>query len=298
MPDIDLYQQLLQQFEAAWNGLRDKPEENPANTVRALWLTACGQPVSAQQAEACELPVLDESYRRRLSELIEARLSGTPLSYLSGRQRFMGLDFIAAPQAMIPRQETEILGRAALSILQQIAQERGAVRVMDLCTGSGNLLLIMIHFVTSASGVGSDLSPDAIELAIKNAEHLRLSDRVQFRSGDLFAPFESPEFYNQFDLVMCNPPYIGSKTLKTMAPEIIAFEPHLAFDGGPFGIQVLTRLIKNAPRFLKTGSWLCFEMGMGQGDGIARMIKKIPEYSVIRTFTDDEGKIRALAAKI
>src|SRR5512136_1032522 len=102
MHNIDLYQQLLRQFEVAWNGLRDKPEENPANTVRALWLAACGQPVSAQQAETFELPALDEHCRRRLSELIEARLSGTPLSYLSGRQRFMGLDFIAAPQAMIP----------------------------------------------------------------------------------------------------------------------------------------------------------------------------------------------------
>jgi release factor glutamine methyltransferase len=298
MPDIDLYQQLLQQLEAAWNGLLDKPEENPANTVRALWLTACGQPVSAQQAETCELPELDESCRRRLSELIEARLSGTPLSYLSGRQRFMGIDFISAPQAMIPRQETEILGRAALSILQQMAQERGAVRVMDLCTGSGNLLLTLVHFVSSASGVGSDLSPEAIELAIKNAEHLNLSERAQFRSGDLLAPFESPEFYNQFDLVMCNPPYIGSKTLKTMAPEIIEFEPHLAFDGGPFGIQILTRLIKNAPRFLKAGSWLCFEIGAGQGEGIARMLRKMPNYTVIRTFTDDEEEIRALAALV
>jgi release factor glutamine methyltransferase len=297
MHNMDLYQQLLQRFEVAWNGLRDKPEENPANTVRALWLAACGQPVSAQQAEAIELPALDELPRQRLSELIEARLSGTPLSYLSGRQRFMGLDFIAAPQAMIPRQETEILGRAALSILQQMAQKRGTVRVMDLCTGSGNLLLTLMHSVASASGVGSDLSPEAIELAEKNAGHLKLSERVQFRSGDLFAPFESSEFYNQFDLVMCNPPYIGSKTLKTMAPEIIAFEPHLAFDGGPFGIQVLTRLIKNAPRFLKAGSWLCFEIGTGQGEGIARMLKKMPDYSVIQTFTDNEGEIRALAAK-
>jgi release factor glutamine methyltransferase len=298
MHNIDFYQQLLQQLETAWNGLRDKPEENLANTVRALWLTACGQPVSAQQAETIELPALDEHSRQRVLELMEARLSGIPLSYLSGRQRFMGIDFIAAPQAMIPRQETEILGRAALSILQQMAQERGRVRVMDLCTGSGNLLLTLVHFVTSASGVGADLSPDAIELAAKNAGHLNLSERAQFRSGDLFAPFESSEFYNRFDLVMCNPPYIGSKTLKTMAHEIIEFEPHLAFDGGPFGIQVLTRLIKNAPRFLKAGSWLCFEIGMGQGEGIARMLRKIPDYSAIQTFTDNEGEIRALAAKI
>lgn len=210
----------------------------------------------------------------------------------------MGLDFIATPQAMIPRQETEILGSAALSLLRQMAQERGTVRVMDLCTGSGNLLLTLVNFVTSASGVGSDLSPAAIELAVKNAEYLNLSEQTQFQSGDLFIPFESSEFYKQFDLVTCNPPYIGSKTLKTMAPEITEFEPHLAFDGGPFGIQVLARLIKNAPRFLKAGSWLCFEIGTGQGEGIARMVKKIPDYSMVQTFTDNEGRIRALAARI
>jgi release factor glutamine methyltransferase len=298
MDTKNLYQQLYQKINARWSGLNDKPEENPDNTMRALWLTACGLPVSAQQAEAIELPALDEHCHQRLSELIEARLSGTPLSYLTGRQRFMGLDFISAQQAMIPRQETEILGRAALSILQQMALERGSVRVMDLCTGSGNLLLTLLHFVTSASGIGSDLSPEAIELAMKNAEHLNLSERVQFLSGDLFVPFESSEFYNHFDLVICNPPYIGTKTLKTMASEIIEFEPHLAFDGGPFGIQVITRLIKNAPRFLKAGSWLCFETGTGQGEGIARMLKKMPDYKVINTFADNEGQIRALATMI
>lgn len=298
MDTEDQYRLLLQEINIGWDGLRDKPEENPANTVRALWLAACGQPVSAQQAEAFELPVLDERCSQRLSKLIEARLLGTPLSYLSGRQRFMGLDFISTPQAMIPRQETEILGHAALSILQQMAQERGAVRVMDLCTGSGNLLLTLLHFVASSSGVGSDLSADAVGLAVKNAEHLDLSERVQFRSGDLFTPFESSEFYSQFDLVVCNPPYIGTKTLKTMAREIIEFEPHLAFDGGPFGIQVLVRLIKSAPRFLKAGSWLCFEVGTGQGEGIIRMLKKTPNYSLIRAFADNEGEIRALAARV
>jgi release factor glutamine methyltransferase len=295
------YEEICKQIGHSWAGLRDKPEENISNTTRALWLAACGQPVSAQMAEITDLPGLERVNRGRLQELVEARLSGVPLSYLTGRQRFMGMDFLSSPQAMIPRQETEILGRAALSLLRQMANERESLRVMDLCTGSGNLLLALVHSIVSIvsiSGVGADISPEAIELAVKNARHFGLDRRVEFRSGDLFSPFEATEFYKEFDLITCNPPYISQKALKNMEREITDFEPRIAFDGGPFGIQVLTRFTRNAPRFLKAGSWICFEVGAGQGEGIVRMLRKIPDYDGIETFTDNDGVIRVLTARI
>lgn len=298
MNDMEFFQQLIQEVTAQWIGLPDKPEENPCNTVRALWLAASGQPMSVKKAEMVNLPILDGKQRTLLKNLIKERLSGTPLAYLTGRQWFMGLDLLCTSQAMIPRRETEILGLTALSTLQLLSRYCDAPQVMDLCTGSGNLLLTVLHYVPSATGFGVDLSPEAIELAVKNSEHLGIEERVEFLPGDLFAPFESVDYYKQFDLITCNPPYISSKKLDTMESEITKFEPHLSFDGGPFGVKVLTRLIKNAPRFLKAGSWLCFEVGLGQADGIAHMLKKNPDYKKTELFADQQGQVRAIAAQV
>ncbi len=291
-----LFEELLVKIAARWAGLPDKPDENPENNLRALWLATLGKPLSVKQLASGDLPALDEAAESRLRELVDQRMSGVPLAHLTGRQSFMGVEMLAGPEAMIPRQETEILGNAALAILKTLVEQRGSAQVIDLCTGSGNLALVLAFRVPGCQVVGVDLSREAVELARRNAGHLGLTGRVQFREGDLFSPLESTDFWGQADMVVCNPPYISSAQVEALPHEIAGFEPRLAFDGGPFGVKILTRLIREAPRFLKPASWLCFEVGLGQGRMMTSMLGKSPKYGQVQTLCDEGGNLRALAA--
>jgi release factor glutamine methyltransferase len=300
MPDCVLapsFQALLAEIERFWTPLPDKPEETPAGVLSALWRTACGEPVSVTRAHAADLPELDADALARLRSLIDRKRAGVPLAHLTGRQSFMGLEFLAGSAALIPRHETEIVGRAALAKIRCIAEREGAVRVLDVCTGSGNLALAYAHYEPRARVLASDLAPEAIGLARQNAAQLRLDERVEFRVGDLLEPFETPEFLGSCDFVSCNPPYISTAKLKGMHPEISLFEPEAAFNGGVYGVSILTKLVREAPRFLRPGGWLGFEVGAGQGPVLARQLAKNPHFSAVERFTDAAGEIRAILAR-
>jgi release factor glutamine methyltransferase len=284
-----LYQRLLDRIQQHWAGLPDKPEETPETTLVALWRCVAGLDPGGK---------LDAEGDARLTALVERRIGGEPLAYLTGSQLFMGIDFLSSPEAMIPRKETEILGKAALKLTEQLAQELEAVKIIDLCTGSGNIALTLAHYEPLCVVFGADLSEDAVQLATRNALRLGLAARAHFFSGDLFAPFEQPEFLGQMDLVTCNPPYISSAQVEKLPGEILHHEPYLAFDGGPFGIRILTRVIREAPRFLKPGGWVCFEVGLGQGKALLNMINKSGLYSNVEASNDEAGEIRVLQARL
>jgi len=208
----------------------------------------------------------------------------------------MGVELLASAEALIPRVETELLGWTALELLREVLPKRGDATVIDVCTGSGNLALALAWHEPRTRVWGADLSEQAVALARRNAVHLKLADRVQFRCGDLLTPFDSPEFLAQVDLLVCNPPYISSRKVAGMSDEIVGHEPRLAFDGGPLGIRILQRLINQAPLFLRAGGWLAFEIGLGQGRGIRRRLEKQGGYVDIREVCDKSGEVRALAA--
>ncbi len=291
------YSELLKQLSVGWSGLPDKPEETPGSTLQALWHLAAGNRVTPERALALPLPELDKAQSDKLHMLVEQRLSGIPLAYLTERQTFLGIDLLCSPKAMIPRKETEIVGRAAVQTVQALADERGMVRVIDLCTGSGNLAVVMAAKEARCQVWGIDIVADSVELARQNAAFLGLGDRVQFLHGDLLAPLETDEFLNNVDLITCNPPYISTAQVDKLPGEIHDFEPREAFDGGPFGVHVLTRLVREAPKFLKPGSYLCFEVGLGQGKYIANMLQKSEHFTEVETYQDDAGAVRALRAR-
>ncbi len=277
--------------------LPDKPEETPETTLCALAYLASGKPVSAAAASGLPLPPLGPDAIDRLEQLVTQRLAGVPLAHLTGRQRFMGLELLSGRGALIPRKETELLGRAALEALREIARQGVAPVVIDVCTGSGNLALAVAHHAHKARVLASDLSADAVALARRNAAILQLEDRVEFRQGDLLAPFDTPEFHARVDLLLCNPPYISSKKVDVMPQEIAQYEPRIAFDGGPLGIRILQRLIDEAPRFLRPGGWLAFEVGLGQGPAIVRRLQRTGPFTDTRSTPDDQGQIRAVLAR-
>jgi release factor glutamine methyltransferase len=295
MNNQDFEPSLLTRLKSIVTSSSDFSAETPEATLLALSFAAIGKQLSVEMASAVPLPKLDEKGKERLRALVDLRCSGIPHAHLTERQRFMGLEMLAGPQALVPRKETEILGYAALEIIRRLSQ-RGMLKILDVCTGSGNIIVGLLAHEPNNAGFASDLSPGAIELAKKNVAFLGLEDKVKIRCGDLFEPFDSAEFFNQVDVITCNPPYISSSKVKSPASEIYRIEPALAFDGGPYGMTIISRLIREAPKFLRRESFLCFEIGLGQGLFVEQMLKKSNLYQTVQSLTDENGEVRCLIA--
>ena len=275
--------------------LPDKPEETADSTARALWLKAADVPVSARRASTMTLPPLASHQAAELDRLVSQRLAGVPLAHLTSRQSYLDLEMLAGPEALVPRQETELLARTALA--RVVGREDEALLVVDVCTGSGNVALALAHHLPRARVHAADLSGEAVSLARRNAAHLGLERRATFDCGDLLAPFDTAEFLGRVELLTCNPPYINSAKVERMPAEISGHEPRLAFDGGALGIGILMRLIKDAPRFLREGGWVVFEVGLGQGPALVKRMQGIPAYRQVQAANDESGAIRVVTAQ-
>lgn len=292
-----LYQELLSKLADSFRALPDKPEETAESTLRALFSAASGQPRSVVLASTLPLAELDAAGERKVREMVDRRLAGTPLAHITGRQNFMGLELLAGPEALVPRKETEILGSTALALLRDLVRERGSAIVLDVCTGSANLALSLASHEPAAIVLAADISRDAVGLARRNVAYLRLGDRVSVEQGDLLAPFDTPAYLGRIDLLTCNPPYISSAKVSGMHDEISRHEPREAFDGGPFGVKILQRLTREAIRFLRPGGWLVFELGLGQGPSLVQRMQKEARFREIRAVNDPDGHIRVIAAR-
>lgn len=293
-----LYRELLIETTTRLQVLNDKPEETPESTLRALWQSAAGVPVSAERAAVIPLPALGSKAAALLCELLAQRFTGVPLAHLTGRQRFMDMELEVGKAALVPRKETELLASAALAVLRQTAATRNALRVIDVCTGAGNLALAFATHEPKAQVCASDLSIEAVELARRNCVRLGLGQRVEFRQGDFLTPFAGGDFDKNVDLLVCNPPYISSGKVGALPAEIIGHEPSLAFDGGPFGVKILQRLLAEAPQFLRSGGWLAFEVGLGQGPAIMGRLARNPAYADLSAVEDATGAIRVVLARL
>ena len=293
-----VFRELKEELETKCLFLKDKPRENVDNTLRALWFAAAGQPCAVGRINGEPLPPLGGESLSRLKDLVRQRLAGTPLAYLTCREEFMGLEFIAGPEAFIPRVETEIVATAALGFVREVLKASPTAKVIDVCCGSGVIALAFAYHEPRCRIAASDASEDALELARKNAKHVGLEGRVEFHLGDLFAPFESaPE--SQVDVIVANPPYICSQRLgTTVAAEIAVHEPRASVDGGPFGISVVARIIADAPKFLKPGGWLCIEIGLGQAKNVVSLVTRSGKYVEVRVANDEAGGGRAVMARV
>lgn len=290
-----LYRQLLANLEQSLTCLPDKPDETPQNTLDCLIALASGQPLALSQLAEAEIGELSDQAVAELQRLVACRLAGVPLAHLTGRQDFMGLALKASKAALVPRRETEILGWAAVAKIRE--SETDHPLVVDLCTGSGNLALAMAVHAPRARVWGSDLSEEAVALARDNARFIGRPE-VNFLVGDLTDPFDHEGFLGRIDVLTCNPPYISSGKVDTMPPEIAGHEPRLAFDGGPFGVRIVQKLVKEAPRLLRPGGWLLFEVGLGQGKALQQRLERHGGFSQVTAYTDNNGEIRALAVAV
>ncbi|WP_291163281.1 HemK/PrmC family methyltransferase [Ensifer sp. SSB1] len=208
----------------------------------------------------------------------------------------MGVELELAPDVLVPREETELLGRKAVSIL---ADRVAAATVIDMCCGSGNLALGIANDVPSARVWGADLTDSTVALARRNVDRLDTGTRVSIRQGDLFGAFEGDNLEGTVDMIVCNPPYISTGRLEGDRAHLLESEPREAFDGGPYGISIHQRLIRDAVAFLKPGGWLLFEFGEGQDRQAAALLSRIKTYEPVTFATDRNGKPRvAIVRKI
>jgi release factor glutamine methyltransferase len=193
-------------------------------------------------------------------ELVKRRASHTPLQYLTGIQEFMGLEFEVDENVLIPRQDTEIL-------VEEVLKVSNGKSVLDLCTGSGCIILSLAKLVNLKMAVGADISIKALQVARRNAKNLNVD--VNFIKSDLFE-----EIVGNYDIIVSNPPYIKAEELLSLMPEVRCHEPILALEAGTDGLVFYKRIINDLVRFLNPGGYVFFEIGYDQGKAVASMLRE------------------------
>jgi release factor glutamine methyltransferase len=210
-----------------------------------------------------------------------------------GRTTFMGLELAVVPGVLVPRAETELLARTALSLLGGMNTD--APRVIDMCTGAGNLACAIASHVTRASVWCSDLTDNCVEVARANVLQLGLADRIVVAQGDLFAGLEGVGLEDSIDLIVCNPPYVSQKRLLDGdRTSLLVEEPREAFDGGPYGLSIHQRVMKEALPFLRAGSALAFEFGLGQDRQVRMLFERTGAFENLHCVANESGEARVI----
>ena len=187
-------------------------------------------------------------------------------------QEFMGLPFLVNEHVLIPRQDTEVLVEQALCLLEKEKKHKEIVRILDLCTGSGCILLSMLHYVRRKRkidiyGVGSDISKEALAVAVENAKKLGIE--AKFVQGDLFENVEG-----SFDMILSNPPYIRTSEIERLQEEVRFHDPIKALDGKEDGLYFYRIIVKESRQYLKRGGWLIFEIGSDQAEAVKTLLQE------------------------
>lgn len=212
-----------------------------------------------------------------------------------GRQTFLGLELLCGPGALVPRPETELLGRLAI---EKVRAAGPSPRVIDMCCGAGNLGCAVAVHVPGARVWASDLTDGCVEWSRRNVAHLGLTDRVTVHQGDLFAPLEGEGLHGTIDVIVCNPPYISTGKLNGDRASLLELEPREAFDGGPYGLTIHQRVMKEGLPFLKPGGWLLFEIGLGQDRQIRLLFERTRAYDSIGLIANEAGEPRVAAGRV
>lgn len=231
----------------------------------AAWLLAdlLGISVGAMRLKQTEEAALDQM--SAYDDLVARRVAREPLQYILGTEEFMGLTFAVSPAVLIPRADTETLVR---EVVRSLAGR--ATRLADIGTGSGAIAVSLAHLLPDAVVVATDISPEALAMARKNAAAARVSERIDFRQGDLLTPLGC----EQFDAILSNPPYIGEGEMAGLMPEVRNWEPAIALTPGSDGLHFYRRLAAEGVSRVRPGGLLAVEVGAGQAQDVAALFGK------------------------
>lgn len=218
------------------------------------------------------------------------RLKREPVSRIVGEKEFWSLPLRVTPDVLVPRPETETLVEAALDEIGRVGGRAEPLRVLDIGTGSGALLLALLKELPNATGIGTDISTAALAVARSNAEKLGLSERCTFMACNIAEPLSGP-----FDLVVSNPPYIARAGIAALDPEVRDFDPRLALDGGADGLDAYRAIASAAPALLRSTGRLILELGIGQ-EGTVGGLLSAAGLTVKKVVADLAGIPRATVA--
>lgn len=229
--------------------------------ARLLLEAAAGTPVATQIGHPNR--EIERDAAERFQSLVARRAAREPMAQILGRREFWSLDFRVTRDTLDPRPDSETLVQA---VLDRIADRAASLRLLDFGTGTGCLLLSLLHELPHATGIGVDISAPALNVATENARRLGLAARAEFRLQSWDNGMQE-----SFDIIVSNPPYIPSAVIPTLQPEVAQFEPLPALDGGLDGLDAYRALLPATARLLRHGGVAAFEVGIDQADSVAAM---------------------------
>jgi release factor glutamine methyltransferase len=214
--------------------------------------------------------------------LVHKRAERVPLQYITGEQEFMGLSFGVNSNVLIPRQDTETLVEEALKVIEP------GMRVIDMCTGSGCVLIAILKNAHGVTGAGYDISKQAIIVAKDNAKRHEVA--AVFERSNLFEDVPN----EKVDVIVANPPYIPSGEIVTLMPEVSQFEPHLALDGREDGLHFYRRIIAECGYYLNSGGYILLEIGYDQGEAVSAMLREggFSEVCVVKDLAGNDRVVK------
>lgn len=245
--------------------------------------------------------MLDQKEFEKYFELVDFRLAGMPLQYITGSQEFMGLSFKVNENVLIPRQDTETLVELALDYMKdgnpdRRVQHKGDWKILDLCCGSGAIGISIAHHAGTIGKkvkvTASDVSEKALQVARENARNLHVEKKMEFVSGDLFQPFKKKFSKQKFHMIVSNPPYIRSDVIPTLQTEVKDHEPMLALDGGADGLDFYRKIMSGAKEHLEKGGLLIMEIGHDQAADMAKLYEESWHYVGFKIVQDLAGHDR------
>lgn len=230
---------------------------------------------------------LSPDERSRYRELVRRRASREPVAYILGRREFWSLPIRTLPGALIPRPETEVLVESVVDKVRHAPHPR----ILELGCGSGAVAMAVLRENPRARMVATDISRQALEITRLNAHEIQVLDRLDLVASDLFDAIRPG---GEFDVVCSNPPYIPTETIAQLDPEVRDFEPLTALDGGPDGLDVIRRLVEQAGVYLKTGGALVLEVGDGQAECVAQLVRGAGGFRKVAKHRDLSGMERVV----
>lgn len=235
-----------------------------------------------------------ENELKEFNVILERRISREPLHYITGVREFWSLDFFVSPSVLIPRPETEFLLECVLD--NQRKQGIRPAAVLDMCSGSGVIAIVLAKELTAASITAVDVSVSSLQVALMNRKKHQMMDRVNFICSDLFSGLHSDM---KFDLIVANPPYVAVCERDILQPEVRFWEPDTALFAGSEGLDSIVRLADQAFTYMKPGSWLFIEIGADQKEKVKRLFvdHRSGAYEHVKVLSDWSGRPRVLQAK-
>lgn len=234
---------------------------------------------------------LEQEELDRFRPLVIERAKGHSVASLTGTKDFMGLTFSVNDKVLIPRPDTETLVEYVLHTYHQ----QDSIRILDMCTGPGTILLSLLHYLPTATGMGLDISHDALVVAEKNQEAFNLENRSEFHESDMFSYLEKND--ELFDVIVSNPPYIRLEDKSILSPDVLN-EPHIALFGGEDGLDFYRQLSKECVKYLKPYGLVAFEVGYDQAEDIKSLLESVGSYVNISFASDLSGINRVVTARM